>query len=271
MKITPEQLRAIQLLELDALIEVDRICRQLGIRYYLTYGTLLGAVRHKGFIPWDDDLDITIPRNGYERFLKEAPKLLNNKFVLQNHRNTAECAGQITELRINETILRQKSSANLNINHGVYIDIFPLDHITKRKWVLAAERFVLLALITTSYAKLGIHTSSNPVYTFLSDLFSKLIPLKTLRNTAERLTARFKNKPTGLVCSPLSPYALCSNHKEIFKEELFGTPQEVEFEGHQFMAPANPDAILRDIYGDYMTPPPINDRALRHTIVELNV
>lgn len=271
MEITPEQLRSIQLKELEALIEIDRICRKHGLRYYLTYGTLLGAVRHKGFIPWDDDLDITMPRKDYETFLKNSPEWLDKRFFVQNYRTTPQCSGQISEIRINGTILRQKMSEHSQIHHGIYIDVFPLDYIHPDTAKRRIDRLLLRALITMCYAKTGHYSTHNPLFKFASKALSTLFPLAWLRQTTENLSCRYEKNPTGFVCSPLSPYALCSTTKEVFPEEFFGEPQEIEFEGRRFFAPANPDAILRQIYGDYMEPPPPDQRALRHHIVDLQI
>ncbi len=269
MKITAEQLRALQLKQVEALIEIDRVCRQHNLRYYLAYGTLLGALRHKGFIPWDDDLDIMMPRKDYEMLLQNGPQWIGEGFFLQNYRTTPECSCQITELRVDGTVMKQRSSQSLNMHHGVFIDILPMDYISSNLFKRSVDRFVLRALMTMCYAKFGSYPTKNPLFALMGKLLSTLFSMRTLRNMTEKLSMKYEKKPTGMVCAPLSPYALCTATKDVLSEDFFGEPTEVEFEGHSFYAPNNPDAILRQIYGEYMQFPPEEKRKPTHHIVEL--
>jgi lipopolysaccharide cholinephosphotransferase len=271
LKITAEQLRAIQLKQTEALLEVDRICRERGLQYYLAYGTLLGAVRHKSFIPWDDDLDIMMPRKDYEIFLKKGSQWLKKGFFLQNFRTTPECSCQITEIRIDGTVMKQSLSESLDIHHGIFIDILPMDYISPNLLKRSIDRFLLRTLMTMCYAKIGHQSTKNPLFAIMSKALSTLFPLRTLRAMTEALSKKYESRPTEMVCAPLSPYALCTAKKDVLPYELFNPPTQVEFEGHFFSAPKNPDAILRQIYGDYMNPPPEEQRLLRHNIIELQI
>ncbi len=269
MKITAEQLRALQLKQVEALIEIDRVCRQHNLRYYLAYGTLLGALRHKGFIPWDDDLDIMMPRKDYEMLLQNGPQWIGEGFFLQNYRTTPECSCQITELRVDGTVMKQRSSQSLDMHHGIFIDILPMDYISPNLYKRSIDRFCLRALMTMCYAKFGSYPTKNPLFALSARILSSLFPMTTLRPMTEKVSLKYEKRPTGMVCAPLSPYALCTITKDVLPEELFGEPTMISFEGHMFCAPQHPDKILKKIYGDYMSLPPEDQRQLRHTIVEL--
>lgn len=124
-----EELRRIQLLELDALKEIIFICDKLKIEYFLIGGTCLGAIRHDGFIPWDDDIDVGMRRNDYIRFLHEAPSELSSQFFLQTPDSDKESAYNYAKLRVNGTVFVEYSVRNVNMHKGVYCDIFPFDEV----------------------------------------------------------------------------------------------------------------------------------------------
>ena len=120
-----ENIKEMQKIELEMLLEVDRICKKFNIRYFLIAGTLLGAIRHKGFIPWDDDIDIIIPLNDYIKFCKVAEKELNKNYFLQNYK-TDFTAMWYTKIRKNNTTAIQANHKNKLHHQGIWIDIFPL-------------------------------------------------------------------------------------------------------------------------------------------------
>ena len=120
------ELRRIQLLELDLLKKVKKICEKYGLVYYLVSGTLLGAVRHKGFIPWDDDIDIAMPYNDYCIFLTLAQKELGDKYFVQNFNTEDGFNRGFTKIRINNTTYVSTENIDSTIHQGIWIDIFPL-------------------------------------------------------------------------------------------------------------------------------------------------
>jgi len=129
LSISKSELKKIQNTLLEILIEVDRICRKNDIKYFLFAGTLLGAVRHKGFIPWDDDIDIAMPREDYEKFLQIVQKEPYSNYFLQNVITEIEAPFLFSKFRKDDTLLLEKAVMNKNIHHGIFIDIFPLDKV----------------------------------------------------------------------------------------------------------------------------------------------
>ena len=115
----------IQKIELGMLLDVDRVCRQLGVNYFIVGGTLLGAVRHKGFIPWDDDIDIGMLRADYEIFVQKAQELLPAGSFLQTRLTDTELPCCYAKVRRDDTTFIETSTKDLNIHHGIYVDIFP--------------------------------------------------------------------------------------------------------------------------------------------------
>ena len=103
------------------------ICNKLNLKYYLVCGTALGAVKYKGFIPWDDDVDVALPREDYEIFCKEAQRLLPKEYFLQTYKTDKAYPSIFAKIRNSNTTYIEKTIAKLPINHGVYIDVFPLD------------------------------------------------------------------------------------------------------------------------------------------------
>lgn len=149
-----ETLRKVQLVQLEILIEVDRACKENGIRYWLDSGTLLGAVRHKGFIPWDDDLDIAMQRADYDRFLELAPSILGENYFLQHWNNDPGYPLPWAKVRKKGTIYTEYQFQNLNSYNGIYIDVFPFDFYGADKIKQGMPlKFIKLAMLPKCHVK----------------------------------------------------------------------------------------------------------------------
>ena len=126
-----ETLKKLHEVEVEILDEFVRICKKQKLQYFLYYGTLLGAVRHNGFIPWDDDLDVAMPREDYEKFIKMAKEELNDNFYIDNKDTNDEYYLNFTKLRKKNTIFEQDFQVNYDGPKGIWIDIFPIDESKK--------------------------------------------------------------------------------------------------------------------------------------------
>lgn len=137
-------IKDVQRLELEILLEFDRICKKHGMKYQLYAGTLIGAIRHEGFIPWDDDIDVCMLRSEYDKFLSWVEIELNNKYFFQTYKTDLNYINKFAKIRRNGTLFVEKSVKDLEIHHGVYIDIFALDNIElktlKGKWQILVIR-----------------------------------------------------------------------------------------------------------------------------------
>ena len=126
-------LRRIKKIQLEILIQIDRICKKHKIHYSLYAGTMLGAVRHKGFIPWDDDLDICMLRNDYNKFLKVWKKENTNGYILQNKDIEPNFTQSFSKIRKDHTTFIQAEWEQGKYHTGIFVDIFPIDRIPKKK------------------------------------------------------------------------------------------------------------------------------------------
>ena len=133
------QLKEVQQKELQILLEVDRICKRNGLTYYLIGGSALGAVRHGGFIPWDDDIDIAMPRDDYRKFLKLCSRELPAEYFLQTYTSQPDFPYPFAKVNLNNTTFIENRLHKLNIHHGIFIDVFPLDGVPHRKMWQALE------------------------------------------------------------------------------------------------------------------------------------
>lgn len=125
MQYEQDVLRKLQLAELSILRDIDSVCRSEGIPYFLECGTLLGAVRHGGFIPWDDDIDVGMLRPDYERFLKVAPKALGERYAVCEPRANSRCAGMFAKVWKRGTKFFTAETMEAGIDQGIFVDVFP--------------------------------------------------------------------------------------------------------------------------------------------------
>lgn len=123
------KLRNIQLGILEILKDIITVCEEYNIEYFIMCGTALGAVRHKGFIPWDDDLDIGMTRENYERFLKIAPNVLPEELFVQTFNSDPNTPFYFAKVRKSGTLFIRNYCKNLKMHHGIYVDVFPYDNI----------------------------------------------------------------------------------------------------------------------------------------------
>ena len=163
---------------LDVLCEVDRICCKYNIKYYAEWGTLLGAVRHAGFIPWDDDMDIGMTWNNYQRFLKLAPEKMDDRFFIQTCQTDLNYHNIFAKVRLRNTHMIEKVTENIEICDGIFVDIFP--YISIKESLLKSKCYMFrlrilgkMSLLKHNYDLNGITESS--LSRFLNDIM-KILP-----------------------------------------------------------------------------------------------
>lgn len=266
----PVQLKSVQNIALDALIEFDRICRKHEINYALYGGTLLGAIRHGGFIPWDDDVDVVVMRSDYDRLIEICRTELRPQYFWQSHRTENGWYRLYSKIRVNNTVFRELAHNQHDIHHGVYIDIFPLDQIPDapfpRKWQYLRYKFWSVG-VSSKYINIQYRTGKGKILAYLAKLLYSPFTLSYVYKKAEK-TATLYN---GSACKCVMPFMSAYGEREILPKEFYEKTKDVMFEGHPLRIPEKYDFILHKIYGDYMTPPPENKRISRHKIVELSI
>lgn len=255
-----EQRREIQLSSLKALREIKRICEKNGLTYYITAGTLLGAIRHKGFIPWDDDIDIAMPRADYNEFARIARHELANGFFYQSEKTDRYSPFAFAKVRTDGTRVTEALLKDADIHSGCYVDIFPLDNcpISEKR----AQRFFKLTTFFT--CALTSKISNNFICGYergaarAAFALARRLPwrvLTALRRAVRIYYTHFCRR--GKLCTVSGSYGY---PREMYNEEWFSHSISVMFEGECFPASAAYDAQLTSMYGDYMTPPPENER-----------
>ena len=172
-----ETLRKLQLTELELLQEVDRICRKCNIHYNIIAGTLLGAVRHGGFIPWDDDADVALLRPQYEKFRKACETELDtSKFYFQDHRNTPGYRWGYGKLRRKGTVFLRQNQEHMPYAQGVFIDIFPLDGVPDNYLLRSLFNFECFCVRKMLWARVGKVADKNPLMRGWYGLLDNLLP-----------------------------------------------------------------------------------------------
>lgn len=244
-------------------------CDRLGLKYYLLGGTLLGAVRHHGFIPWDDDIDVGMFRADYEIFIAEAQKLLPAHLFVQTFRTDPEYPQCFAKLRNSNTTFIETTSSKKRINHGVYLDIFPLDYFPERSLPARALSFVKTLL---AY-RLGLEyytpeqSSETPKQKCFSRIARAFFP--TMQSVLRTMDMLYRSVPaSAMVCN----YCGAWGEREIVPAKWFADGVYGQFEGLSVRLPTEYDKYLTNIYGDYMQLPPENKRIAHHytECVDLN-
>lgn len=247
-----ENLRACQLKQLDILKEIDRICRKHQLTYWLDGGTLLGAVRHGGFIPWDDDIDIAMPLEDMKRFVELAPAELSNHLVLQTAKSYPECKEPVTKVRdLNSFYVEFADDFMADYPKGLFVDIFPfIDYPTvSRRWIRKVARGICV-----SYSIL--HSRHYYSWRALVNFFYfglKYEVLQVLWHLSK------------LCCKSgtyMSNILINNGYGIMHRKDAILPVSTIRFEDADFLAPANPDAYLKDLYKDYMQIPPVEKQKI---------
>lgn len=259
MTISNKDLRKAQLLMLKILKEVHKICEENNIKYFLSDGTLIGAIRHQGFIPWDDDLDIGMLREDYEKFCKIAPQILSENFILQNFQTDKGYGLQFGKVILKNTVWIEKVAKNTNRQwSGIYIDIFPYDNITENKKMqkLINRLYIFiqgLILIKFKYINISNYESmAKKLKYVLKKIYLCTISKKLLIYIRDSICKRYLNKSKTLVTKYGGNFYKNQNPYNFYKDLTLQ-----KFEDTSFYIPKNYDKILKNLYGNYMEIPPI--------------
>lgn len=258
LKLNKEELYKLHQELLVLLIEVDRICRKYDIKYSISSGTLLGAIRHKGFIPWDDDADIHMLRKEYERFCEVCKEELNTeKFFLQNQQTDKNYNWVYGKLRLKNTIYHRVGQEHLKQESGIFIDIFPIDNISDNNFIQYFFEFICKIHRKELWAPVGCIVSENMLSKCIYKALS-MIPRNLIISAFNFFAKFYNNKDTTFLVSNNLEYRTKRGYA--LKREWYDNTLEVEFEGYKFYALEGYDQLLSLVYGDYMTLPSENQR-----------
>lgn len=259
------EINELQKIQLSMLKDFDAVCQRHRISYQLFSGTALGAVRHKGFIPWDDDIDVVMLREDYERFFDSASKELDsNKYYVQRE-FSEHWPMFFSKLRLNGTTYIEKyHSHDARIHQGIYIDIFPCDNLSDSRLMQKLQYIASKIVIAKSLYARGYETNSTVKKCFMQ--FCRILPTEPFK----RLCIR-KNDSSSLKVHTFFGGGK-KFERSIFLREWFEQSVKMRFEDSEFPVSAHYDEMLRVMYGDYMIMPTLEQRVCkRHAaIVDIN-
>lgn len=247
-------------IELEILIHFRQICIENQLTYYLTAGTLLGAIRHKGFIPWDDDIDILMPRKDYNKLSNLSAEIMTKNLFLQNNKTDTNFPFYFSKIRKNNTNVEEEKFSDVSMNKGIYIDIFPLDSCPKT-FFFATFFFKIIEFFSfVALSKVSKRFQCGYTKKHMKLLFSlfRCLPLSFIFFLREFIRV--------LISIFSSDQCLCSvggTHgypKESYLADWFKHETVLIFEEELFPAPSCWHEILTSMYGNYMDFPPKNER-----------
>ena len=265
--ISQEDLKKLHEVQVEILKDIDKFCQEHNITYFLIAGTLLGAVRHKGFIPWDDDIDIGMLRSDYEKFIKTYPSDKNNKYFVQTLETDPNYWHSYAKIRKKNTFMNEAKIASLNLNKEIFVDLFPFDNVKDGGYDKIKYRANIIKVIRESiYVKRKIITLRDCRIKFLSAIFL-MFPVKTLYKFQKKLMMKYDKIETTNVACYIGEY---QTRNEYLKKDVFLPVKKQEFEGEMFNAINKPEVYLEQIYGDYMKLPP-KEKRVAHGVLEISL
>lgn len=254
--ISRELIRKLQVSQYYILEKFNVFCLEHKLKYTLDFGTMLGAIRHEGFIPWDDDIDVAMLRDDYEEFLSLKKEWDNEKIFIQNYRTDPEFIHSFTRLRLNDSLALQDEWKNLKIHHGIFIDIFPYDTVASTELGRKnhADEIALIQAEKMKYVKSNTVNASN---------------LRKLNEKQNRLVAKYNDKfkrheEVSHMTQGLKSY--CDWRRSVSD---FSETRLVNFENDLYPIPNDYDTILKNTYGKYMEYPIKSERIPHHGVIRL--
>ena len=259
---SPEVLRRLQLVELEILKKFDAMFKKHGLEFFAVYGTVLGAIRHNGIIPWDDDIDIAMPRKDYERLAEIVPLEMGKDYTLLNGQIDPHYPFVTSRIMKKGTEFRMMSMKNVPCELGIFLDIFCFDEmpddpaelkkLLRKTWILEK----MLVLRNTPFPNLpyrGIKRYAAYACCAVGSVVMKVFPRKTLHKWTQDAAQSYTGKNTNHIGWPFGLEPIKSYYP---KDMVYPLDTHV-FEDMDVVMPAKPHEMMRDVYGEtYMTPPP---------------
>ena len=255
------ELREVQDTAYGILVEFDRVCRKYDIKYSMEGGTLLGAVKYGDFVPWDDDIDVIMLRGEYEKFLKIAPTELQQPYFLQSYQNIPSFPLNYAKLCYTKSKIYDYSYSQLEqMNHGIFIDIFPIDYVEPKKM---QEQIHMIGLLTGARKKkLHLELQGVPRWKRLCYAVVSCLPMGVLCFLIDKTCKKYNCRTTGFC------YEICNPNKNFvpLPSSIYQEYTTLLFRDREFLAVSRYDDFLRTRFGcQYMnTLPPEDQRKPSH-------
>lgn len=255
------KLKDLQSVMVQMMSEVDKLCHKYGIRYILDSGTLLGAIRHNGFIPWDDDFDILMPRDDYEKFISIVNEELPQKYCFESIETNISYPYNFGKIKALNTVFKEYFTQNIDMKHCVYIDVFPMDYIDVKHpvEVKIIKKFISI-LTSLRYSKL--HLVNNWKYKIFG--FISIYSLNKMINKVMKYHLHPKTNMVSKLCHQ-------GPNKPPISIDYFDNVEKHQFECFEFLIPKEYNDFLTGRYGDYMKLPPVEEQVPTHKIKEIRI
>lgn len=255
------------------ILEVDRICKKYDIKYFLAGGTLLGAIRHGGFIPWDDDADVMMLREDYDKFIKVAQQELPSNLFVQNPKTEPLNHHVFTKIRIDNTLFATKHTGKfMNMHNGIFIDILSQDNTSNNKFIQNMHIYATLitrSMVFNKWAKKAMKTGGkHPILCKVANFVKDKCSFKLLEYIQDNTITLFKNKKDAKYLYDGMGRNL---RRGVFPKEWLDEVIYIDFEGYKLPVPKYYDEYLTYLYGDYMQMIPVSKRRTSHSIVLMDM
>ena len=262
MFVDNEMLRKVQMVELEILKYFDSFCKEHDLHYSLSGGTLIGAIRHKGFIPWDDDVDCMMSREDYERMFEIWDKYADKEhFFLQRKDNDGGFSQSFAKIRMNNTLYLQENEPKGKYNQGLFIDIMPADRYPNGK--LAQFDFKLNFLFYQLYTREYPPVKNGGAVKLISNIILFIVP-KSLRPKLRKMHLKHITKYNGDKSLRYISIETFDSIHRLYSPDVLDSFIDVDFEDTKLSVTSKWEEILTVGYGDYMQLPPEEDRVLKH-------
>ncbi len=247
--------------EISILKYIDNICQKNGISYFLEAGTLLGAIRHKGFIPWDDDIDIALLRSDYDK-LVNILKQNDSSYAVSDIYDDPSCILPFAKVYDTRTLVKWRVKYPREAQYGVWVDLFPIDNVPDNVLKLRLFQFHIRILKSLYEHCRNIYTEDKSFKKLLAQKISGIHSIDYYLKKLDSLARKYSRKNTNNV---MNIFGMKSNY-HVFNKELFTNFSKATFEDMLLPIPSKYDSYLTLMYGDYMTLPPEENRKIVHVI-----
>lgn len=253
--------------EQEILDEFHRVCTENGLRYSLAYGTLLGAVRHKGFIPWDDDIDVLMPRDDYQILQEIWKRKATEKYILQEPYTSPDLVINFTKIRKDRTtFIQAEFEKNRKYHKGIFIDVFPLDRVAKGRIRSSFQRvFCMLSMLYNR----GYKSGKGGIVSAVESILLRIVP-KAYYRKAERLFEKMATKWNNDSTLEWFGFQTVQDMKHHYSSDAFDGLVELEFSNKRYYVFREYDKVLVDEFGDYMQLPSEDERIWKHHPLLIN-
>lgn len=259
----------LRLVQLELLCEFAKVCDALGLKFFAIAGTALGAVRHGGFIPWDDDIDLGMTRVDFETLIRESPGVLDSRFFLQHHSTDPLFPLPMAKLRREGSLFVEAAADSVAVHQGIFIDVFPLDRKPRSRSLQRVHSMAINTMTRLTRVRSGYSLNTNkriaPLMIALVRTALRMVPGRLLHATQDRVLRRFE--------ASAGPFTIAGGSygygRESFDPAWLADLKVLKFESVQIPVFTRVEAYLTQLYGNYMTLPPPEARVSPHGPLEV--